>query len=44
MKLLISIPSQLVTDAFFHSSNDASEPDSLCVDLLSCLHDEISNF
>ena len=42
--VLISIPSQLVTDAFFQSSNAAREPDSLCVDLLTFLHDEIPNF
>ena len=44
ISVLISIPSQLVTDAFFQSSNAAREPDSLCVDLLTFLHDEIPNF
>ena len=42
--MLISLPSQLVTESLFRSTNDAREPDRLCVHLLSSLHDEITKF
>ena len=42
--VLILLPSQLVTGSLFRSTNDAREPDRLCVDLLSSRHDEIPRF
>ena len=42
--VLISLPSQLVTESLFRSTNDAREPDCLCVHLLSSLQDEITKF
>ena len=42
--VLISLPSQLVTESLFRSTNDAREPDRLCVHLLSSLHDEVTKF
>ena len=42
--VLISHPSQLVTESLFRSTNDAREPGRLCAHLLSSLHDEITKF
>jgi hypothetical protein len=41
--VLISLPSHLVTESLFHSTNDACEPACSKVDLLASLHTEITN-
>ena len=41
--LLISLPSHLVAESLFHSTNGACEPACSKVDLLASLHSEITN-